>query len=63
MERAISMYKEALSISDTSLSSKFHLGLMFHKLNQFHEALQCFSAVLMKLSEDKNIYVNRGLVY
>lgn len=45
-ERAIEMYKKALSYSENYLTSRFHLGGMYHRLNMFHEALQCYSAVL-----------------
>lgn len=36
---------------------------MYHRTNQFHKALKCFSNVLAKLPEDKTVYIARGLVY
>jgi tetratricopeptide (TPR) repeat protein len=36
---------------------------MYHRTNQFHKALKCFSNVLEKLPEDKTVYIARGLVY
>ena len=45
-EKSIEMYKQALALSENFISSRFHLGLMYHKTNQFHKALKCFSNVL-----------------
>jgi tetratricopeptide (TPR) repeat protein len=46
------------------MGSRFHLGLMYHRLNRFDKALKCFSGVLEKMSEkDKTVYIARGLVY
>lgn len=36
---------------------------MYHKTNQFQEALKCFSKVLLKIPDDKTVYISRGLVY
>lgn len=60
---AIDMYKQALVLSENFISSRFHLGKMYHSTNQFHKGLKCFSAVLAKLPEDKTVFIARGLVY
>lgn len=57
------MYKQALTLSENFISSRFHLGLMYHRTNQFHKSLKCFSNVLEKLPEDKSVFIARGLVY
>ena len=45
-EKAIEMYKQALTLSENFISSRFHLGLMYHRTNEFHKSLKCFSNVL-----------------
>ena len=57
------MYEEALRLQDNFVSSRFHLGLMYHKTNKFQEALKCFSKVLSKIPNDKTVYISRGVVY
>ena len=57
------MFKQAIAISDNFIGSRFHLGLMYHRLNRFDKALKCFSNVLMKMPKDKTVYIARGLVY
>lgn len=34
-QRAIEMYQQALKLQENFVSSRFHLGLMYHKTNQF----------------------------
>jgi len=63
IDKATEMYMTALSITEHHITSRFHLGLMFHKNNKFHEALKCFSNVLAKIPDDKTVYIARGLVY
>lgn len=63
MQLAIEMYQEALKLQDNFVSSRFHLGLMYHKTNKFQEALKCFSKVLAKIPHDKTVYISRGVVY
>ena len=36
---------------------------MYHKINSFHEALKCFSKVLIYIKDDKTVYIARGVVY
>jgi len=62
-EKSIEMFKQAISISDNFIGSRFHLGLMYHRLDRFDKALKCFSSVLMKMPKDKTIFIARGLVY
>lgn len=62
-EKAIEMFQEALKLQENFISSRFHLGLMYHKTNQFQEALKCFSKVLLKIPLDKTVYISRGVVY
>lgn len=61
--QAIEMYEYALKLNDKFISSRFHLGLMFHRLSQFQDALKCFSQVLEKIHDDQSIYIARGAVY
>ena len=60
---AIEMYLKALEVQENFMSSRFHLGLMYHKTNRFTDALKCFSRVLVKVKDDKTIYIARGVVY
>jgi len=62
-QKAIEQFQNALKIQDTFDSAKHHLGLMYHKTHQFQEALKCFSKVLLKLRDDKTVYIARGVVY
>jgi len=57
------MFKQAITISENFIGSRFHLGLMYHRLNRFDKALKCFSNVLLKMPKDKTVYIARGLVY
>ena len=36
---------------------------MYHRLNKFQDALKCFSKVLARISDDKTVYIARGVVY
>ena len=64
IENAIEMYKKALGLQDNFVSSRFHLGLMYHRTNKFHKALKCFTNVLDPYyPDDKTVYIARGLVY
>ena len=60
---AIEMYKTALQLNEDFISSRFHLGLMYHRSNEFIEALKCFSKVLLKIKNDKTIFIARGTVF
>mmetsp|Transcript_42288 Transcript_42288/g.64835 ORF Transcript_42288/g.64835 Transcript_42288/m.64835 type:complete len:105 (-) Transcript_42288:800-1114(-) len=57
------MYQKALNIQENFVSSRFHLGLMFHRISKFPEALKCFSKVLLKIKDDKTVFIARGVVY
>ena len=57
------MYQKALNLNEHFVSSRFHLGLMYHRLNKFQEALRCFSKVLERINNDKTVYIARGVVY
>ena len=43
LEAAIHMYTAALKLQENFISSRFHLGMMYHRTNQFTYALRCFS--------------------
>jgi tetratricopeptide (TPR) repeat protein len=60
---AIEFYKQSLQIQEEFVASRFHLGLMYHRINDFHEALKCFSKVLIWENKDKTVYIARGVVY
>ena len=60
---ALEKYRKALSIQENFSSSRFHLGLMYHRTNSFQEALKCFTKVLETIKDDKTIYIARGIVY
>mmetsp|Transcript_6828 Transcript_6828/g.11527 ORF Transcript_6828/g.11527 Transcript_6828/m.11527 type:complete len:170 (+) Transcript_6828:1159-1668(+) len=36
---------------------------MYHRISKFPEALKCFSKVLLKIKDDKTVYIARGVVY
>ena len=36
---------------------------MYHRTNQFIEALKCFSRVELKIKDDKTVYLARGAVF
>ena len=58
------MYTKALGFNENFVSSRFHLGLMYHRTNEFQKALICFSNVLDPYyPDDKTVYIARGLVY
>lgn len=57
------MFKQAIGISENFIGSRFHLGIMYHRLIRFDKALKCFSSILMKMPQDKTVYIARGLVY
>ena len=63
IQRAIIFFKYSLEYCSTFISSMFHLGLMYRRTEQFHDALQQFSKVQELLPNDKTIYIQRGLVY
>lgn len=60
---AIQMFQESLELQPSFISANFHIGLMYHKTEQYKEALQCFSRVLEKIKNDKTVYMARGNVY
>lgn len=41
------MFKQAITLSEIFIGSRFHLGQLYHKLNRFDKALKCFSNVLL----------------
>ena len=57
------MYQKALNLNEHFISSRFHLGLMYHRLNKFQDGLICFSKVLLRINNDKTVYIARGVVY
>jgi Flp pilus assembly protein TadD len=36
---------------------------MYHRIHDFHEALKCFSKVMIWEQSDKTVYIARGVVY
>ena len=36
---------------------------MYHKINEFNEALKCFTKVLTLRPKDTQVYISRGKVY
>lgn len=63
VQLAIENFKNALEHCETFISSMFHLGLMYRRTGMFHDALYQFTKVSEKLSNDKTVYIQRGLVY
>ena len=57
------MFLKALELQENFVSSRFHLGLMYHNTKNYQSALKCFSNVLSKINNDKTVYLARGLVY
>lgn len=62
-QKAIESYQQALKLQESFASSRFHLGLMYHRISAFPEALKCFSKVLKKVENDKTVFIARGCVY
>jgi tetratricopeptide (TPR) repeat protein len=60
---AIDLFKKAIKANANFISSQHHLGIMYHRTLQYQNALQCFSLVLERVSNDKTVYLARGLVY
>ena len=60
---AISMFKKCLKFNPNFISSQHHLGVMYHRTRQYHNALKCYSLVLEKVDKDKTVYLARGQVY
>lgn len=60
---AIERYLKALEVQENFVSSRFHLGLMYHRINRYQDALKCFTKVLETIKDDKTIYIARGIVY
>ena len=63
IENAITCFTNSLAYCNTFVSSMFHLGLMYRRTERFKEALQMFTKVQQELTDDKTIYIQRGLVY
>lgn len=63
MQLAIDMFSEAIRLQENFISSRFHLGLMFHKTKKYQEALKQFSKVLSNIPNDKTVYIARGMVF
>ena len=63
INNAIYYFEQSLQYCSTFITSMFHLGLMYRRLERYHEALQQFTKVAEHLPHDKTIYIQRGLVY
>ena len=63
INKAIEMYRQAIQLQEGFVSSRFHLGLMYHKLKRYIEAIKCFSRVIDRIKDDKTVYIARGIVY
>jgi len=61
-ESAIQNFKMALSIDENFFGSRVHLGNMYHKNNDFHNALKCYSTFLNNYLTHEDVYVSRGMV-
>ncbi len=52
-EDAAQMFTKSVQLSDHFAAGHYHLGIMFHKTNQFADALKCFTKVLNMFGKDK----------
>lgn len=60
---AIKFFGIALQLDEDFICSMFHLGLMYRKTGEYSDALKLFTRVIIKLPNDKSVYLERGLVY
>ncbi len=63
VECAIEAYKLALKCDEKYFASRFHLGQMYHKNDEFQEALHCFTNVIPNYTGSKDVFLCRGKVY
>jgi tetratricopeptide (TPR) repeat protein len=63
VKMAIKFFTIALQLDEDFICSMFHLGLMYRKTGEYSEALKLFTRVIIKLPNDKSVYLERGLVY
>ena len=63
VSEAIRMFKQALELNEKCVAARFHLGIMYHQNNNFHEALQCFTQVFEDEKNNPDLFIKRGNVY
>ena len=53
----------ALNCEETFITSMFHKGLMFRRIEEYTAALVLFSNVISLLENDETVFIQRGLIY
>ena len=62
-QKAMLSFEQALRLDPGHLPSRYHLGLMLHKLEKHEHAVRAFGVVLQEVQNDPLVYESRGLVY
>ncbi len=57
VSEAIRMFKQALELNEKCVAARFHLGIMYHQNNNFHEALQCFTQVFEDEKNNPDLFI------
>tara|TARA_B100000780_G_scaffold278185_1_gene250909 strand:+ start:240 stop:2705 length:2466 start_codon:yes stop_codon:yes gene_type:complete len=60
---ALASFEKALECDPNHIPSRYHCGLMLHRLGQLDEAVLVFNHVLSEVTDDRLVYESRGLVY
>ena len=60
---AIDFFLYALKIDENLVNSRFHLGVAYHRLQKYQEALNQLSKALLLNPDDKQIHIMQGIVY
>jgi tetratricopeptide (TPR) repeat protein len=60
---ALIQFQKALDLDPNHTPSRYHCGLMLHRLGQLEEAIQVFNNVISHVTDDRLVYESRGLVY
>ena len=61
--KALLWFNKALAIDPSHVPSRYHAGLMNHRLGRYNDAVEAFTAVLSLVRHDKLVYESRGLVF
>ena len=60
---ALAQFRRALECDPGHTPSRYHCGLMLHRLGELEEAVAVFDHVLSEVKDDRLVYESRGLVY
>jgi tetratricopeptide (TPR) repeat protein len=60
---ALAQFEKALEVDPSHVPSRYHCGLMLHRLGQLNDAIDVFDHVLSEVTDDRLVYESRGLVF